>query len=61
MVLMFDSGWSLKAIATFFGVSVEQVIVIITRKARPGTGAKAQSTGISAGGYEVLDGKEGKQ
>jgi len=35
MVLMFDSGWSLKSIATFFGVSVEQVIVIITGKARP--------------------------
>lgn len=37
MVLMFDSGWSLKSIAAFFGVSVEQVIVIITGKARPPT------------------------
>ena len=61
MVLMLDSGWSLKAIAEFFGVSVDQVIVIITVKPRPGTGAKAQGTGKSEGCHGVLDGKEGKQ
>ena len=36
MVLMLDSGWSLKAIAAFFGVSVDEVIVMITGKARLG-------------------------
>jgi len=61
MVLMFDSGWSLDAIAAFFGVTVEQVIVTITGKARPGTNAKKQVTGSSEGCHGVLDGKGAKQ
>jgi hypothetical protein len=44
MSLMLDSGWSLKAIAAFFGVSVEQVIVTITGKAKPDANAKKQAT-----------------
>lgn len=40
MVLMLDSGWSLKDIAAFFGVSVEQVMVIITGKAGQDTKTK---------------------
>ncbi len=58
MVLMLDSGWSLKAIAAFFGVSVEQVIVMITGKTRPETIAKKQATNISTGGNEVSDDKK---
>ncbi len=61
MVLMLDSGWSLKAIAAFFNVSVEQVIFVLTGKPRPGTNVKEQATGKSEGCHRVLDGKEGKQ
>ena len=57
MVLRLDSGWSLKAIAAFFGVSVDEVIVMITRKTRPETIAKKQVTNISAGSNEVSDDK----
>jgi len=61
MVLMLDSGWPRDSIAAFFGVSVEEVIVIITGKARPGTEVKEQLTGSSEGWHGVLDGKGAKQ
>ena len=58
MVLMLDSGWSLDAIAAFFGVSVESAIVTITGKTRPETIAKKQVTNISTGSNEVTDDKK---